>query len=276
MPPDPSTDFPDRLITLIDGRSGLRTTLHTEISEPAGAPLPVGLGERSGVRAGEGQGEGGTAVLDFISSDETLDRYHEIISASGWKLANYQRNPVFQNAHQYGDITFTLGKALITEIRSSIPSSSSQLPSSYLFQRIQFATDANPIARIAYSLYKGKFLNAVSVGFVPLRWEPGSEEAGYRRKFVEQELLEVSAVAIPANPSALALALKSGALQKSDLLDLAGLLRQTLGAQNPLPATKERGEGEGEGHSYPTSDFSLQPLDLLKAALQIRDLLRHL
>jgi len=38
-----------------------------------------------------------------ISSDETLDRYSEIIQASGWKLSSYHRNPVFQDAHQYGD-----------------------------------------------------------------------------------------------------------------------------------------------------------------------------
>jgi hypothetical protein len=33
-------------------------------------------------------------------------------------LENYLRNPVFQNSHQYGDILFTLGKALVTEIRT--------------------------------------------------------------------------------------------------------------------------------------------------------------
>ena len=98
--------------------------------------------------------------LDFVSSDSTLDRYGEIIQASGWKLENYQRNPVFQNSHQYGDILFTLGKALIMEVRGG-----------QLFQRIQFACDINPMAKIAYGLYKGKFLNAVSVGFVPIRWE---------------------------------------------------------------------------------------------------------
>ena len=84
----------------------------------------------------------------------------EIISAAGWKLSSYHRNPVFQNAHQYGDVIFTLGKALVTEIRAG-----------KLYQRIQFATDINPMARIAYGLYRGKFLNAVSVGFIPLRWE---------------------------------------------------------------------------------------------------------
>src|SRR4029078_10099363 len=136
--------------------------------------------------------------------DETLDRYGEVISASGWRLENYRRNPVFQNAHQYCDVIFTLARALITEVRSD-----------HLYQRIEFATDVNPVARIAYGLYKGKFLNAVSVGFVPIRWkdgaastEPASDGATpaspCRRRYLEQELLEVSAVAIPANPDALA------------------------------------------------------------------------
>jgi len=42
---------------------------------------------------------------------------------------------------------------------------------------------------------------------------------------VEQELLEVSAVGIPANPNALALAFKSGAIEKSDLQDTLDVLR---------------------------------------------------
>ena len=81
------------------------------------------------------------------------------------------------------------------------------------------------MARIAYGLYKGKFLNAVSVGFIPIRWETGSAEAGYRRKFLEQELLEVSAVGIPANPEALQLGLKAGAFQRADLHELVELLK---------------------------------------------------
>ncbi len=200
-------------------------------------------------------------ILDFLSSTDTLDRYQEIIDPAGWRLDSYRRNPVFQNAHNYGDILFTLGKALITEIRQVAGRQA-------LFQRIQFATDVNPIARIAHGLYSGGFLNAVSVGFIPLRWQDPdgavhtardfsptaaadsfsspegerqreqaplnpssqaslSEVAGRqaRRKYLEQELLEVSAVAIPANPDALALALKSGAIPKSDLHETLDLLR---------------------------------------------------
>jgi hypothetical protein len=101
------------------------------------------------------------------------------------------------------------------------------------------------MAKIAYGLYKGKFLNAVSVGFIPIRWQDfpsssasasasasGSSSASAstsnpRRKYLEQELLEVSAVGIPANPEALQLGLNAGAIEKADLRDLLDLLRST-------------------------------------------------
>src|SRR5262249_54431553 len=126
-----------------------------------------------------------------------------------------------QNSHQYGNILFTLGKALITEVRQGT-----------LFQRILFAVEANPIAKIAHALYSGGFLKAVSVGFIPVKWEDGTAQTPYRRKYTEQELLEVSAVAIPANPNALTLALKSGALQRADLENTMQLIWQAI---PPMP-----------------------------------------
>src|SRR6185369_7736190 len=130
---------------------GLRTLLQVQIREP----IPTAPGESE-----VGVCIGSSAVLDFIASTATLDRYHEIIDPAGWRLDSYRRNPVFQNAHNYGDILFTLGKALITELRGSPHPSDGRGPggegATVLFQRIQFATEANPIARIAYSLYRGK------------------------------------------------------------------------------------------------------------------------
>jgi phage portal protein BeeE len=223
----PLSEFEDRLVTLYDGRHGLRGGIHMEVREPS---------------AGEQQASGpgpAAPILDFIASDETLDRYDEIILAQGWKLENYRRNPVFQNAHKYGDIIFTLGKALFTEVREG-----------RLVQRIEFATEVNPMARIAYGLYRGKFLNAVSVGFVPLRWENGGAEAGYRRKYLEQELLEVSAVGIPANPNALQLGLKAGAIEQSDLLELEEMLRLSANSRQicstqPVPNSPAGDSGAG-------------------------------
>lgn len=131
-------------------------------------------------------------VLEFVASDATLDRTGEIIQAAGWRLENYRRNPVFQNAHNYGDVRHTLGRAIAVEVRDN-----------RLWLRVRFAAEVNPCARLAYELYRRGFLNAVSVGFLPLRWENGSERTPWRRRFLEQELLEVSAVAVPANPNAL-------------------------------------------------------------------------
>jgi HK97 family phage prohead protease len=159
------------------------------------------------------------AVIDFRSSDETVDRYNEVIVAAGWKLDNYKKNPVVQNAHRYESVLDTIGKSIITEVRSSPDGPQ------HLFQRVEFAVAANPIAKITYDLYKGGFLAAVSVGFIPKRWENGSQEVGYRRKYIEQELLEVSAVGIPANPNALKLGFEAGAVDKSDLKELLKLLK---------------------------------------------------
>jgi hypothetical protein len=242
------TEFPERLLTLCTGQSGLRGGLKVDVREPSaseiGFPRPSdGRGAREGSSTSDPsiRQSSNPPILDFVASDETLDRYDEVISVSGWKLDNYRRNPVFQNAHQYGDIIFTLGKALITELRhvgSSAPLSPSdgeragvRDQSPVLFQRVLFATDINPMARIAYGLYKGKFLNAVSVGFIPIRWEDGSSSSPeahrqMRRRYLEQELLEVSAVGIPANPDALQLGLKAGAIEKSDLRDTLDLLRE--------------------------------------------------
>ena len=90
------------------------------------------------------------------------------------------------------------------------------------------------------------YLNAVSVGFIPLRWEDGqgreaSERealergAEPRRRYLEQELLEVSAVAIPANPDALALGVKAGAVAKSDLREAMYLFRALAGTESEQP-----------------------------------------
>src|SRR5580765_4450386 len=107
------SDFSSRLVTLNDGRAGLRGGMHIEVRDTSC-----------------------NSCLDFISSDESLDRYNEVISAAGWKLDNCRRNPVFENAHKHGDILHTLGRAITTEVRVAAPRQSAAL-----FQTIEFACD---------------------------------------------------------------------------------------------------------------------------------------
>ena len=187
-------EFEGRLVALRGGERGLRGGLRVSASAPPGA---------------ENQ-----PVVDFISSDETLDRYDEVICASGWVLSRYVKNPVFQDSHDYSTILRTIGKAVATEVRGN-----------QLYQRVCFAVEANPLARIAYSMYRGGFLNAVSVGFIPIEWENGGARSGFARRYLKQELLETSAVAIPANPNALECAVKAGAVGKSDIGELLDVLR---------------------------------------------------
>jgi hypothetical protein len=263
----------NRMMHVQHGRWVLRSGLAVQVREPAPAPLPAPLpAPPADPGSPQSSPVPARAVLDFIASNETLDRYREVIVASGWRLENYRRNPVFQNAHQYGDILFTLGKALITEVRGT-----------QLFQRIEFATEANPMARIAYALYRGGFLNAVSVGFIPLRWiGPDGQEypvaggakgqggrtarAAFGRgtRYLEQELLEVSAVAIPANPDALQLAVRAGALSRSDLEATSDLLRVNLSS-----AARER-------RGKPSKAAGAVSSDPWREALRLAQQLNHL
>lgn len=202
--------FAGRLVELAPGRSGLRSCVEVKATvDPANADL-----------------------LTMVASDATLDRYAEVIDAAGWDLKNYLRNPVVQNSHMTEDILHTIGKAEKTWVENG-----------KLMQVWRFASSANPVAKVARDLYAGGFLNASSVGFLPIRWEQGSDAAGYNRKFVEQELLEVSAVAIPANPSALALGVKSGAVDVADLRELAQLLKHFVSKEGPEPKPSASGSG---------------------------------
>jgi phage head maturation protease len=187
-------------------------------------------------------GGGGGACIELVASTGIIDRYGEVIEPRGWRLENYRKNPVFLNSHRYGDVTATLGRALVTEVRQ-------EEGRDVLFQRVEFAVEVSPQARVAYGLYRGGFLHAVSVGFIPLKWEDGdgrehtsgrtlspgelSEDRANslstlnpqlstppRRRYLEQELVEVSAVAVPANSEALVLGVRSGAVAREDVMEL--------------------------------------------------------
>jgi len=136
--------------------------------------------------------------IDFVASTEAPDRYRDIIRVAGWRLDNYKRNPVFLFQHRSNEPP--IGKTVGIWTENAPPA---------LVQRVQFA-DAKtyPFAETIFRLYQGKFMNATSVGFIPLtdptplRDAEGASTGGY--EFTSQELLELSAVAIPANPEALA------------------------------------------------------------------------
>lgn len=125
--------------------------------------------------------------LRFIGSSEAEDRDGDIILASGWELANYKKNPVFLWAHDYS--IPPIGRALNVGVVGN-----------ELHFDIEFPEKGiHALADTVYELYKGGFLNATSVGFTGKEGTPSPKGT----IFTKQELLELSAVPVPSNPTAL-------------------------------------------------------------------------
>lgn len=132
----------------------------------------------------------GERTLQFIGSNEMLDRDREILSVDGWDLKNYKKNPVFLFAHDYSQPP--IGKSVNTRVKDG-----------QLLFDIEFAApEVYPFADTVFKLYKGGFMKATSVGFLPKQWVYGDGSEDFMVKFTKQELLELSAVPVPANPSA--------------------------------------------------------------------------
>ena len=131
------------------------------------------------------------APMTFIVSTEEPDRHGDIVTAAGWDLAAYRQNPVLLWAHDY--TRPVIGRAAAVWPEPGL-----------LLARMEFApTD---FAREVAALYHSGYQQGVSVGFKPLRYterrhEPTGALLGIH--FLEQELLEISAVPVPANRQAL-------------------------------------------------------------------------
>ena len=135
--------------------------------------------------------------FQFTLSDETVDRYGDVVSAGGWELDNFRRNPVALFGHQYD---FPIGRWQDLHVEDKALRGKLILAPKGTSARIDEIS----------TLIEHDILRAVSVGFrptaspQPLKDAKGEETGGVR--FTRQELLECSVVPIPANPNALSIA----------------------------------------------------------------------
>jgi uncharacterized protein len=130
-----------------------------------------------------------------VGSTASVDRYGEIIDQKSWDLKNYKKNPVILWAHNMslGEDRPAIGRAVNVGIKAG-----------KLVFDIQFDM-ADPFAADIFRKYKEKFLSAFSVGFIPHTIKRYDEEGQPLENIVlmDNELLELSAVPVPANPEAL-------------------------------------------------------------------------
>jgi HK97 family phage prohead protease len=136
------------------------------------------------------EGEGVTKRFKFVASTSDRDRYGDIIEQEGWDLTAFRANPVFLWAHDSKNLP-PIGK---------VPDS--RIENGALVIEVEF-DEEDPFAAMIRSKYERGFLHGVSVGFKPREYTK-MDDGGYR--YLECDLMEVSAVPVPANPMALQLA----------------------------------------------------------------------
>lgn len=132
-------------------------------------------------------------TLDAIFSTQDVDRHGDTVMQDGWDLKHFTSNPVILNSHNYGDAAEVIGKAKNVRVEKK-----------KLQGTITFAVNENPKAKVIFDLYAGGFLNAFSVGFIPKKFKENKDGTTDWWNIEEAELLEVSAVSVPANARALA------------------------------------------------------------------------
>ena len=146
--------------------------------------------------------DGTKRAMRFVASDETVDRYGDIIRASGWQTDNFIKagGPVLW-AHQSREPAIGGVKEI-------------GVVGTQLLASVEFLEEGkSALADTVWAGIEAGFMRAVSVGFAPtgkinsLLDEKGNF-TGY--EFTSQELLELSVVPVPANPQALALAKSLG------------------------------------------------------------------
>lgn len=131
----------------------------------------------------------GNNTLKFRVTDETHDRDNEILTLDGWDIRNFRKNPVVLWSHNPFDLPIAKAKTIkISEDEGMV--AKAQFPE----------RDVHPFANTIYRLYKGGYLNTVSIGYIENERMQG--ENGNPSKITKKEMLEFSGVTIPANPNA--------------------------------------------------------------------------
>jgi HK97 family phage prohead protease len=132
--------------------------------------------------------------MEFVLSDESVDRMGDVIASDGWDLRSFKRNPIALFNH---NSNFPIGTW--EELR---------VEKGALRSRLKLAPEGtSPRCDEIRKLVEAGILRATSVGFKPIESSPrksGGSVTG--EHFTRQELVETSLVSIPANPNALAVA----------------------------------------------------------------------
>lgn len=127
--------------------------------------------------------DGGQKLFRATFSSSNTDRHGDIVHQV-FNLAPFQKNPVYLDSHNYDSIEHIIGRIPNIGVMDGV-----------LQGDVEFAT-MNPKGALAEQMAEKGFLHASSIGFIPLAFNDEGD-------ITESELLEISAVSVPANADAL-------------------------------------------------------------------------
>lgn len=141
--------------------------------------------------------------IRFQVSDDSVDRYGERVDQKSWDIKSFIKNAVGIWNHRSGK---EMEPEDVMANWSDFETNGDKSFATATFDK------ENPKAMFVFGQYARGFLKAVSVGFIPHTLEFEDDVPVLK----DNELLEISFVAIPANANAVALALKDGSLNTKD------------------------------------------------------------
>ena len=147
-------------------------------------------------------------IYEAWITTESVDRDGDIVLAAGMDGTNYVKNPVVLFGHNYWSAEALVANGLDLEVT----------PGKGVRSKFQFVKEGiSENADLVHRLWAGKYINAVSIGFMPRKREaimsdPDPESGNSRRtgwRFDEWELLEYSIVTVPSNQDSLRAGIKA-------------------------------------------------------------------
>jgi HK97 family phage prohead protease len=145
----------------------------------------------------------------FTMTSEDVDSYGDVVRAKGADLTRFLSNPIALLNHRSDQIVGTW---------SDVEQKTKRIDGKVTLAK----AGTSPVVDQTFSLMEQGILRAASIGFVPLQIErildaDGEWNGGFDIK--AWSMFETSIVSIPANPAALAKAMKQGDVLARDLIE---------------------------------------------------------
>jgi hypothetical protein len=157
--------------------------------------------------------------MTAVATDETMDRHGESLPVDAWDFSNFIKNPVLQFAHDYYSPPIGVAKNIRRE-------GTAILFDPVFHEITQFAKEIK-------KMYQEGIMSAFSVGFIP--------HEGDKPRL---ELLEISAVPVPANPSAVVIDKSIKEIKDDDKKAMDEWLKNELKEKQPINIEDKEWEKE--------------------------------